>query len=536
MPKTTKIFGPPGSGKTSKIIEIILQSELPLNKVSYVTFGKDAMTDMLRRMERQGISTSEVPWFKTVHATNFKLLGVRKEQTVDRHKLAEFCKIKKFKLSTQFVPTEETGYDTALFGTEKTLDDEFYLQMMKDRTDMRAFNFVHPKLKAYGGAYLHFKHAYFDWIRENDLIDYTGMIEKGIEMGICPPVDMLCVDEWQDLNALQIKQIQMWASQIPVSFHVGDDDQTIYAFSGADPTSFLNFPCDSEMVLQETFRLPSDVLALSQEVIKRNKNRKDKNIHTKKSDGGIYFKTVPSACGLLKKLPPKESCYVLCRNRFVMSKIYKELILNGIPVGGLTQERGAVKLMLEGYKRGRLDYNDLKTLCDGSVFPALRYFKRGSKGKLKKILSKSVPDEGYSLEQLTQFGLLPQFFTDLSQKNCSHLNISKEDFLYITKLFDTYGYEFNPVKIMTIHASKGLEADTVILVPDITKSCWESESAKAYDIEAVESERRVWYTAITRAKKRVIMLDQTDYSWYKTRNMNIVAVFIENMKKINPVI
>ena len=131
---------------------------------------------------------------------------------------------------------------------------------------------------------------------------------------------------------------------------------------------------------------------------------------------------------------------------------------------------------------------------------------------------------GYSFKFMLEYGLRPNFFVDAYKKSCANLKIESDDLTYIMRLFDTYGYDFTPVRIMTIHQSKGLEADMVILVPDITKTIATAEEGRSIDLDAQESERRVWYTAITRAKKHLIMLHSTGYSNYTTYTEKIIYV------------
>lgn len=527
---SNKLFGPPGSGKTSRLIRIISESGVPLKKIAYCTFGRHALEDMIKRMNQKGIQDSDMPYFKTLHSMNFSLLGIRKEQVANEKKLKDFCKEKGYVMSIckKDILKDDPYSLLNSFDKEDTLDDKFYKQMQKDRSDRRPFDYIHPRFQTMAGLYMRFKHNYMDWLRENDYIDFIGMIEEGIKRNVCPNVDLLCVDEWQDLNTIQIEQVQMWMTQIPTSFHAGDDDQCIYEFAGSDPYAFLNLKCDNETVLQETFRLPKDVLSLSLEVINRNKNRKVKDVHTNKDEGGIYLKTLENACKMLQMLPREESVVFLVRNNFIVNQLWSDLADQGVPIGGYAKERSAVKLMQRGYNENTFRYEEMDALLS-PIFPTVRYFLHGSKSRIKKSLI-NMPEKGYTRDDLSRMGLTQNFFDDLLAKNCSYLNIQENKLLYINRLFEKYGYNPKPVQITTIHKFKGMEADTIVLVPDITKACADNEMAHAFNMDAVESERRNWYVAITRAAKRLIILDDTDYSNYKTKELNSIRVFLRNKK------
>lgn len=528
-----KIFGSPGTGKTTKLISLIKNSEFPISKIGYCTFGRKALTDMKDRMRAEGVSDKDMEWFKTIHSMNFKLLGLNKDQVADNY-LDQFCKQYGFKLKKgiKFNIDEPVVLQTLLNTVGDSLDDEFYMQMMTDRIELRPFNFIHPRISSYAGAYLHFKHCYFDWLRDNDYIDYTGMIERGIEQGILPPVHMLCIDEWQDLNPLQIKQIKKWADNITISYHAGDDDQTIFSFSGADPISFLDMECDDEQILGETFRLPSDILALSQEVITRNATRRDKKIITKKDDGGIYEKTIGNICASLEdKIIAGESTYILVRNNFIIPMLCKDLSEYGIPLSGYTTQTEAIKLLINITEKGYFDYRDLTTLTTGGIFPSSVYFQKGTKANVKNLLV-NFPIGGISFEEIKKTGLKETFFTHAKDHNFLSLKIDVKEITYILTLLKKYGTKFNPVKIMTIHQSKGLEADNIVLIPDIALTCRESEEGRRGKKET-ESEWRVWYTAITRAKKRLFIATNTNYSNHKSRIQNVISVFINRQKQIN---
>ena len=530
---TTKIDGCPGGGKTTRLVKIITESGLPANKIAYCTFGRHALNEMKERMLAKGESESNLKYFRTLHSMNFHLLGLKTENVANRH-LDEFCKEMNFHLSDKIIKGEKkknTTDDTASEYEMDRLDDRFYIQMNKDRIEIRPFDYIHPRLKNYASLFLKFKYAYFSWMKNHEYVDFIGMIEQGIEQGVVPPVDLLCVDEWQDLNPLQIKQVRGWIENIPNSYHAGDSDQSIFEFSGADPTAFLNLHCDNKIILNQSFRLPSDILALSQEVITRNKIRENKNIHTEKPAGGIYIKSMYGVAQMLRSLPDNETCYVLVRNNCVVRGVMSDLMEEGIPVGGLQKECNAVTLMQSGYSKKHFSIIDIQTILHGSLFPARRYFERGSKKKIEKLLTQYFPDGGYTSDELLKCGMKKQFIEDLMRKDASHLNIDPKHLTYITKLFKNFGNKFNPVKIMTIHAAKGLEADTVILVPSVTRAVWDNEQ----NVQRIESERRVWYTAITRAIKRVILLDNSHYTGYNSRFEIPIRVCFNNIKNSKPI-
>jgi DNA helicase-2/ATP-dependent DNA helicase PcrA len=510
----TKIYGGPGAGKTTYLIKTIEESGIPVDRIGYCSFKKDAVEEMKNRMIKRGATDEDLRYFRTIHSMNFNLLGIKMDQVADK-KLKEFCLEYKFKFSQKRLDGDSIPEN------DKTFDDIMYDQMNRDRADFRPKDFIHPKMRQHTALYINFRNKYFEWMEKHDYIDFLGMIERGIERGIIPPVDLLCIDEWQDLTPLQIHQVNMWARNIRVSYHAGDDDQCINQWAGAKPQGFLDMEFDKEIILEESFRLPSDVLQLSQEVILRNVNRKKKNFYTKKNKGGIYLKPLPVICDEIKKLDKDSSCFFLVRNNFLKSLLKRDLFEYGIPIDGLTREKEAIELMQTGYDKKYFNAKDVDILTQGSLFPAKRYFKRGSKAGIAKLLKGLFPEKGYSFKQLVDKGLTEYFFEDLYNKNVSHLNMENEEMIYILKIFKTYGYEFNSVNVMSIHEAKGREADTVVLLPDIARRSALDEE----HIDTMEAERNVWYTGITRARERLYMISDRSYSGNYTHIMSVFRTF-----------
>lgn len=496
--ETTKIFGSPGTGKTTKLVDIIMDSGISLDKICYTTLGKKALLEMKERMLSTGVEEENLLFFKTIHAINFKLLGINKKNVIDNAKMKQFCLDKKIKLSCVL----EDGN----IKEEQTLNDKFFNQMNRDRENLREFNFTHPDFKNCKNEFLKFKQSFFDWMKENDYIDFIGMVEKGIERGVCPPVKMLCVDEWQDLNLLLKTQIMIWMENIGISYHAGDDDQSIYGFAGANVNFFLDLKCNNEIILKESYRLPKNILDLSKYIIEKNINRKKKDFFSKKNDGIILIKSLLGIKDIIKETLKKETCYVLIRNNFLFKQVKDKFVEEGLPVAGFENEKKIIKLFQTIYKKGFFEKEDIDILTRGSLAPAVLYFKRGSKKKITNLTNSFFPKEGYSFRQLINIGLNPIFIKDIENKDITKLKIPNEVKTNLVKLFQNFGYDFNCINIMNIHNAKGLEADNVIIIPYMAGKTFKSITSN--NIDEVEAERRVWYVAITRAKYRIILLKE----------------------------
>ena len=95
------------------------------------------------------------------------------------------------------------------------------------------------------------------------------------------------IDEYQDTNHLQFELVMGLTRKHNNLCVVGDDDQSIYAFRGADITNILNFeksfPGAKVVKLEENYRSTSPILELSDDVIQKNKDRRDKTLWSKKT-------------------------------------------------------------------------------------------------------------------------------------------------------------------------------------------------------------------------------------------------------------
>lgn len=516
-----KVYGPPGTGKTTWLIEYMKQSGIPYERIAFVSFTKSTIANLTSRLD---LNKDQSQYFKTIHALNFHLLGLQASQLANNH-LHTFPA----RFSEEFLDKEMKKKEDNITVGYDAVDDDFYRQMMYERNQLLPRDYVPPQYRKVAGLYLSFKERYFAWMEENDYIDFIGMLERGIAEEKVPPVDLLCVDEWQDLSPLQVKQVTFWSQNIPQSVHAGDDDQTIHAWAGARHRDFIEFPKFSPtdnktIILNKTYRLPTRVLDMSTMFIKKNKDRVEKEFGSaKESAGHIEYANIDKIADVLKEQLKHGTCKVLVRNHALIRHITTSLIERGVPVStALAKVVRAIAIVME--TKDSLSIEDLYFIADTAVFPATEYFERGGKKGLKE-LADILSNEGKTsikLDDLLQYKVKDSFVEAIRKRDVTKLrdkNIERA-----MRIYEQFGKQFKTVEISTIHQSKGTEADTVVVALDVVKRTYQESRLP----DKIEEERRVWYVAMTRTKKNLYFLEPTYRGFYSSPLTDYVRLYLRN--------
>ena len=286
-----------GSGKTRVLTHRIayLMDERAVNgwNILAITFTNKAAGEMRERVDRLVGFGAESIWVSTFHSTCVRIL----RRHIDR-----------------------LGYDTnfAIYDTDdqKTLMKDVckYLQidtkMMKERALLSAISaakneFISAdeyELSAIGD-YTKQKIAkvyqeYEKQMRANNALDFDDLLVKTVQLFQTQP-DVLeyyqerfryiMVDEYQDTNTVQFKLISLLAKKYRNLCVVGDDDQSIYKFRGANIKNILNFENEYEdarvIKLEQNYRSTETILKAANGVIRNNLGRKDKSLWTEKGEG-----------------------------------------------------------------------------------------------------------------------------------------------------------------------------------------------------------------------------------------------------------
>ena len=284
-----------GSGKTATMthrIAYLIEKGISPYKILAVTFTNKAAAEMRQRVERL---TGVCPgmWILTFHSMGLRILrenyeaaGYEKNfvvyDTVDQKAL-----LKNILKDLNVDPREDPGnYVGAIISKEKEAD-----RSPQEYLEEEGENF---KSKIIYSVY----REYQSRLRKNNAMDFDDLLRNTLHLLRDYP-DILgeyqrrflyiMVDEYQDTNHIQYEIIKMLAAASRNLCVVGDDDQCIYQWRGADIRNILDFEKDFKearvIKLEQNYRSCGNILSAAHSVIRNNKGRKGKKLWTEQEDG-----------------------------------------------------------------------------------------------------------------------------------------------------------------------------------------------------------------------------------------------------------
>jgi DNA helicase-2/ATP-dependent DNA helicase PcrA len=289
------------------------------------------------------------------------------------------------------------------------------------------------------------------------------------------------VDEAQDLSPLQWACVDKMFVNAKQYLTIGDDDQTIFGFAGTRALDFINWPCDATEVLNKSWRLGKVIQEYSQHVLKRLSIRLPKVFAPREGESSVTF---TDGIDPVNDIFPYQSCAILHRNAYIATKIRKTLDDMGLIYKGknspFSQKKPLKAIRLwEAWRKGEQLYGkDLHAIVKFIPVeaPISRYEDLGRKAMAPPCPLPTVPWQNI-----------------LSMPD-------KEVFENVQDLQSLEYLLSDPViEITTIHQSKGGEWDKVILMSDVSAATY-NQFQKGTQEERDE-EHRVWYVALTRARK-----------------------------------
>ena len=367
-----------GSGKTRVLTHRIayLIEEKGINpwNIMAITFTNKAANEMRERVDKIVGFGSDSIWVSTFHSscvrilrrfidrlgygTNFTIYDADDQKTL----MKDICK--RLNIDTKMYKEKMLLAAISSAKDEMISPEEYRLNMISDSQDLNK--------KTVARVY----EAYQKQLQQNNAMDFDDLLVKTVELfQNCPDVleyyqekfRYIMVDEYQDTNTVQFKFVSLLASKYKNLCVVGDDDQSIYKFRGANIGNILGFeqvfPEAKVIKLEQNYRSTQNILNAANEVIRNNIRRKEKTLWTANEEGEqIHLREFQSgfeeaeyiAGDIRRKVREGEcsysDCAVLYRTN-AQSRLFEEkFLLGNIPykiVGGVNfYARKEIKDML----------------------------------------------------------------------------------------------------------------------------------------------------------------------------------------------
>ena len=342
----------PGSGKTTVITHRIqyLISNLGVSpdKILVITFTKAAAMEMKERfLHLMKQSDTEVV-FGTFHAVFYQILrsspGYRNVSLIQEQERVRMLQhiVEKAQGEHPYGEPDISGVIKQISRFKNRVNDKASYDVLTDTLDESTFPVVLQE--------------YEELLKELGKLDFDDMVRLCYQLLLedkekrtywSRRFQYILIDEFQDINPMQYEVIKLLKGKNTGLFVVGDDDQSIYGFRGADPAIMKRFLEDytgaSKQVLNQNYRSGLHIVEAANRVIGDNKNRFDKQILAMQKETGevrlIPCKTVEEELdqmlAVMERLHQDHIAYdqmaILCRNNRDFLPFYEALDQRNIP-------------------------------------------------------------------------------------------------------------------------------------------------------------------------------------------------------------
>ena len=286
-----------GSGKTRALtyrVANLIDHGIPAWSILALTFTNKAAKEMKTRVESLiGTEKAEEAWISTFHSTCARILrrdiekiGYSRSFTIfdddDQQRLLKQI-LKQLNIDDRFLPVREIKAKISDAKNKMQTPDEWFSKSFRDRRN----SMIHDVMTEYEKR-----------MKELNALDFDDLLLKTlILLADHPPVlevyrrrfRYVLVDEYQDTNRTQYELLRLLTAESRNLCVVGDDDQSIYGWRGADIRNILefenDFPDAAVIKLEQNYRSTGNILDAANQVIAHNEGRKDKTLWTEHGAG-----------------------------------------------------------------------------------------------------------------------------------------------------------------------------------------------------------------------------------------------------------
>ena len=600
------IFAGAGAGKTKTVtcrIMHLIKSGVEPKNILAITFTNKAAKEMRDRvmnaLEKEhglmGMAYAEKPFISTFHSLGVHILKENSREIGLIRNFTIFDKSDSQRVVKEIV--KDMGLDPKQHEPNKILNiisrEKGNLNNAQDFAEsIQGENFT-----SHHGLVSQIWNLYEKKLAAEKALDFDDLLLKTYKLLKSNPEvrekyqniwKYIHIDEYQDTNKVQYMTVKLLAEKHKNLCVVGDIDQNIYSWRGADIKNIMNFEKDYPgaliVLLEENYRSTQNILAVANGIIKKNTNRVEKNLFTKNAEGekvSLYagYNEIEEAQYIGSKAKEliasgvsARDIAVLYRANFQSRALEDAFLTKSVPyqvLGTKFFERKEVKDIIS-FARAGLNpdsMTDIKRIINvpargiGKVtilkifagqkddLPAATRIKVNQfynlLAEIGKLAQEKKPSE--VIKFIIKESGIEKELKDGNDEDKERLENMRElatlaikyDHLPlgegVEKLIeeaalvsdqDSLEKNENAVKLMTVHASKGLEFDYVFITGLEEDLFPHQRLNAAKNKEDGEEERRLFYVALTRAKKKVFLTYANTRTIFGSTQSNTPSQFI----------
>jgi len=609
-----------GSGKTRvithRIAHLVVERVVRADQILGVTFTNKAAGEMKERVVSLLGPAGRFTWLSTFHSfcarllrNHIEMLGYKRAFTI--YDEADSKALLKRIIKNLGIPENQpspAGAKSAISrAKDKLLGAKDYMESANDFISQNVARIYE---------------LYQSQLKKNNALDFDDLIFNAIILFDKYPdllasyqkkFPYLLVDEYQDTNYAQYRLVKLLAGENKNICVVGDDDQAIYGWRGADIRNILDFESDfpgcKVVKLEQNYRSTKIILDAAWDVIRKNINRKQKKLFTDISDGNqitlmmcgddrdeseaisskiqlgisdtkclsdfaILYRTHSQSRVLEDALRDKGIAYVIIGGtRFYERKEVKDVIAYLRLLVNPEDTESLLRIInVPRRKVGKTSIEKLLKTAQNEKISAFKLLNKpetaglkGQAGNELKKLYQIIADLSSKTEKLTPDDITKQLIdkigylkmleneaspeADVRADNVKELVNAVEAYMFrmedeaeedtkpsltgfleevaLLSEVDNHNNSDDAVMMMTLHAAKGLEFDTVFL-PGLEQGLFPLIRNSMIEDE-IEEERRLCYVGITRAKRKLYLSLAGFRRRYDGPNFSMPSCFLDDI-------
>ena len=564
--RVTRLFGGPGSGKTTELLdrveEILDKDGVGVNDILLVSYTRAAANEVRERLaERRDLNPRSLQGSVcTMHAKAYELLDLSRNDVVGESEKKEFCEDFGIEFEDEYSGAGRRTARSTTLGNKIIATSQWLQRTSRDVADWYDVPFqwndeevrLPPEIdekSQEGNKYtptwpsdddrLDVPEAIRGWRNykgKNDVVGFADMLERVKQRSLLPNVDYLVIDEFQDITSLQYDVYEEWKPHMEQVLIAGDDDQVVYAWQGADPKLLLE-EGGNDVILDTSYRLPSEILRVVQREVRHIDERQEKNLSPRKEGGTVEQIDSPSMLELVRNVrhtieDHDGTLMLLFRARYQMFRFIDEFIDEGVPFKCLTDQRmwtDRLQQYVDAVKK--VDNDEPITGLQARRFADMLQdsaFGTNERDDLFDAIDERK--EEADTDDLAEIEVEADFVTDFAPfmpGPASAADMVRKVTSFQKNSMRAYfggdyeGMDADRVRIGTIHSAKGREADHVFVATDLTEKVVEQMAATidgTVDGEEftsttdpvpvlTDNERRVFYVGMSRARERLVVME-----------------------------